>query len=277
MPITFNGILHEAGIDPRDVRLLRHKDQRASKGQSPYEMWRVDRPMFERYQSIQTLRSRSFLSAPYWAAFIGTPADSTVFVGCYRVQYLGVNETDIAEPHSGEVQVAGTFDCYDLQLVEEFSELDGRLTIEWGPGKRSWIQRADRKNKPVVELTRKFQEPEFPGYLQFLSQLSLMERLPLSWIAALKTSRGIYLLTCPRTREQYVGSATGEHGFWGRWQQYLMTGHGGNVELKVRDPSDYQVSILEVAGSAATTEEILSLESLWKQKLQSREMGLNRN
>ncbi|WP_410001986.1 hypothetical protein [Rubinisphaera sp. JC750] len=56
-----------------------------------------------------------------------------------------------------------------------------------------------------------------------------------------------------------------------------MTGHGGNVELKVRDPSDYQVSILEVAGSAATTEEILSLESLWKQKLQSREMGLNRN
>nr|WP_237229027.1 GIY-YIG nuclease family protein [Rubinisphaera sp. JC750] len=104
-----------------------------------------------------------------------------------------------------------------------------------------------------------------------------MERLPLSWIAALKTSRGIYLLTCPRTREQYVGSATGEHGFWGRWQQYLMTGHGGNVELKVRDPSDYQVSILEVAGSAATTEEILSLESLWKQKLQSREMGLNRN
>lgn len=47
--------------------------------------------------------------------------------------------------------------------------------------------------------------------------------------------------------------------------------------LKSRDPSDYQVSILEVAGSAATVEEIREMEKLWKQKLQSREMGLNRN
>ena len=39
------------------------------------------------------------------------------------------------------------------------------------------------------------------------------------------------------------------------------------------DPSDYQVSILEVAGSAATVEAILSMETLWKRKLQSREMG----
>jgi hypothetical protein len=47
--------------------------------------------------------------------------------------------------------------------------------------------------------------------------------------------------------------------------------------LKSRDPSDYQVSVLEVAGSAATVDEIIAREGLWKQKLQSREMGLNRN
>jgi hypothetical protein len=58
---------------------------------------------------------------------------------------------------------------------------------------------------------------------------------------------------------------------------YARDGHGGNVGLKSRDPSDYQVSILEVAGSAATVDEIIAMEGLWKQKLQSREMGLNRN
>ena len=54
-------------------------------------------------------------------------------------------------------------------------------------------------------------------------------------------------------------------------------GHGGNVALKSRDPADYQVSILEVAGTAATTDDVIKMEVQWKSKLQSREMGLNRN
>jgi hypothetical protein len=32
-----------------------------------------------------------------------------------------------------------------------------------------------------------------------------------------------------------------------------------------------------VAGTALTTEEIIKMETRWKLKLQSREMGLNRN
>jgi len=35
--------------------------------------------------------------------------------------------------------------------------------------------------------------------------------------------------------------------------------HGGNLGLKSRDASDYQVSILEVAGSAATFEKIIAM------------------
>jgi hypothetical protein len=71
--------------------------------------------------------------------------------------------------------------------------------------------------------------------------------------------------------------ADGADGFWGRWQEYIRTGHGGDVALKSRDPSDYQASILEVAGTAATLPEIQEMERLWKRKLQSLEMGLNRN
>jgi hypothetical protein len=100
--------------------------------------------------------------------------------------------------------------------------------------------------------------------------------LPKSWATALRSSRGVYLLTCPRTKEQYVGSATGDEGFWGRWQDYVGTGHGGNIALKSRNSSDYQVSILEVAGTSATIEDIIQMEGRWQRKLQSKDMGLNR-
>jgi hypothetical protein len=113
--------------------------------------------------------------------------------------------------------------------------------------------------------------------LDFIKSLSELNTLPLSWAAALRASRGIYLLVCPKTTEQYVGKADGEGGFWNRWQDYVQTEHGDNIALKSRDRSDYQVSILEVAGTSSTPHDILRMEGLWKLKLRSREMGLNRN
>jgi hypothetical protein len=44
-----------------------------------------------------------------------------------------------------------------------------------------------------------------------------------------------------------------------------------------RDPSDHLVSVLEVAGSGATVEDIATLETIWKLKLHSRDIGLNFN
>lgn len=142
---------------------------------------------------------------------------------------------------------------------------------------RAWVQRADNQDKVILEIRQVFREPELPGYGRLLTPLSKIESLPAGWVAALSAARGVYLLTCPKTREQYVGSAVGADGLFGRWMSYVRNSHGGNVALKSRDPSDYQVSILEVAGSAATTDDILSMETLWKIKLRSREMGLNRN
>jgi hypothetical protein len=45
----------------------------------------------------------------------------------------------------------------------------------------------------------------------------------------------------------------------------------------LRDRSDSQVSILEVASSSQSAEDIIALESIWKNKLQTRAMGLNSN
>jgi hypothetical protein len=272
-----NTILVEAGINLSEVVLLRHKDQRALKGRSIYELWRANRTQFDLYQSTQKIVDRAKLKATYWASFVATPANETMFVGLYRVEFRGLIIRDTPAPHTDEVYRAGSADIYELTLADALTDLVGRLFIDWGPGARIWAQRANRQNKRITELRTEFTEPAFPGFLKLIQPLSTLNTFPASWIAALSSAKGIYLLTCPKTKEQYVGKADGEGGFWRRWQDYLASGHGNNVGLKSRYSSDYQVSILEVAGSASTTADILEMESRWKSKLQSREMGLNRN
>lgn len=278
MPIMLNTILTEATLYLADVRLLRHKDKRATKGRTPYELWRDNRKQFDLYQSIQSIDKRKSLKAPIWVSFVVTPSDETMFVGIYKAKYRGLLEQDTPTPHmDGGVDKAGSCDFYELTLENSLSDLIGKLFIDWGQGERAWIQRAERQNKRITKLLQEFKEPQFPGFLNFIEALSKLDKLPKDWITALRSSRGIYLLTCPKTKEQYVGSASGADGFWGRWQNYVQTGHGGDVALKSRDASDYHVSILEVAGTASTIDDIIKMEVRWKSKLQSREMGLNRN
>lgn len=277
--VSFNALLEIAGYNLGLVRLLRHKDPTAVRGRSVYELWRDDRAAFDLYQSVQGAAAhRSLVNSTLWASFVGTPAGDTMFVGLYRSRYSGLSDADIVSPTNGETDVAGSIHRYSLVEERYLSEYAGRLFIEWGDAKRSWLQLGNnRKPKSIIEIKREFAEPAFPGYLELVEDLSRIPLLPLSWIAALSAVCGVYVLTCPRTKELYIGSATGKSGFFGRWSEYARDNHGGNIQLKSRDPSDYQVSILEVAGSSQTTLDIQSMESRWKRKLQTRNMGLNRN
>jgi hypothetical protein len=277
MPLFFNTLLSQAGIDCTDVRLLRHQDNRLAKGSGPYELWRDDRPAFDHYQASQRLEDRPRLTATHWASFVVTPDNETMLAGFYLCRYVGMNTEERWWPGAERMNPIGTCDIYELTLDGELNDFVGRLIVEWGAGKRTWIQRADNQNKTVLEIRRSFEEPDFPGFANFIVSLSKIEKLPTKWVEVLRSRCGIYLLTCPRTKEQYVGLASSDAGgFYGRWLNYARDGHGGNVELKSRDPSDYQVSILQVAGDAEIPL-LHEMESRWKQKLQSREMGLNRN
>jgi len=278
MPIMFNTLLSAAGFPLPEVRLVRHKDNRADRGRSPYELWRDDRPKFEGYQSVQGFHNRVKLSAPFWAVFIVNLQEETMFAGMYRAAYRGLLKKDTPWPTAeGGMDLAGSCDVFDLTPDDRLADLSGRMFINWGAAALAWVQHAKRNDKPVIEVRPAFREEDFPGFLNFIQPLSKLGKLPKSWETALRSCRGVYLLTCPKTKEQYVGSASGEDGFWGRWQSYLQTGHGGNVGLKSRDPSDYQVSVLEVAGTSATEKDILAMEGLWQSKLQSMGMGLNKN
>lgn len=276
-PLTFRTLLDLAGFDPRSVRLLRHQDNRYTGHLSPYILWRDNRPRFEDYQATQGFGDAPDLNAPVWASFVGVPGRETLFVGLYDAALIGPLPEDRRHPITGGIEPAGSCNLYRLIPKAELAEYAGRLWIEWGKGYRAWIQRGDRVPKPVVELRRTFGEDPFPGFSALILNLSDIDTVPASWLAALSSTRGVYLLSCPRTREQYVGIASGAEGFLGRWREYLATGHGGNVGLKSREPSDYQVSILETVGTGATVNDLLAAETRWKAKLLSREMGLNRN
>ena len=134
---------------------------------------------------------------------------------------------------------------FALQRSALLAEYIGRLAVDWGAGTRTWVQRADRRIKPIVELARAFQEEQFPGFTRFIRRLSEIEAMPLGWHQALRSNRGIYLLACPRTKEHYVGSASGTEGFLGRWRAYLANNHGGNLGLRVRDAAQSATSCFE--------------------------------
>jgi len=277
VPLRFNSLLEDEGLDPAKVRLLRHQTGTARR--TPYTLWRDDRAAFEHYQSRQATKDRALFRSPYWASFVAPPDGATLFVGVYEVQLTGPAAPGERDPLSGDLLGEGLYDAYECRLIAPLSEYIGRLSIQWGQtslANRAWRQIANQQNKLITEVRRGFEEPAFPGFTSFIRPLSEMETMPASWHAVLQASRGVYLLACPRTREHYVGSASGADGFLGRWRNYMADGHGGNVAMKARNSSDYVVSILEVAGSSASVEEILALESRWKQKLLSRDIGLNR-
>lgn len=278
MMLLFTDLLTKAGFEPSSVRLLRHQT-RTPAGRTPYLLWRDRRDAFDDYQGVQTANNRSSLAVPLWASFVVPPTGGTLFAGIYGAKRVGPVHPGWVDPLTGFPvgDSANRLDRYATNQMPQLEDYIGRLWIEWGAGARSWIQRPDRQNKQIVELTRSFREDAFPGYTHFLTNVSEVPGLPMTWVAALRAARGVYLLASAKTREQYVGSATGEAGFYGRWLNYAADGNGGNIGLKSNEPNDYQVSILEVCGSATTADEIIAVEQLWKRKLMSREMGLNRN
>jgi len=268
--ITFNSILRDAGLDPSAVKLARHQDTRRP---TPYQLWRAADGRFELYQRIQ--RRAVFASARMLASFVATPLNETLFVGLFAIRSVGKAPAGLCDPISGED--VGGLHLYELVPARKLSEYRGRLTVKWGDGYRAWVQRAHKQDKELAEIRRTVGDPPFPGFLDFREKLSGLAAVPLSWREALSSVRGVYLLTCPETGDQYVGLAKGETGFWGRWEDYVASGHGGNKRMQDVPAADYQVTVLEVAPSSAGEEMLSQLEGRWKLKLLSRKFGLNAN
>ena len=271
MPIMFADLVPEA-IDRSALMLVRHHTNEYGRGNTPFDLWRAQPEQFELYQRCQG--RNVFQHAKYLASFVVPPRGDTLFVGLYENNGLLDPPPDLIEPLTyWEIGKERNGFFYRLDKSSLMNEYEGKLSIDWGLGAINWVQYA-KNAKTVTQITKGFVEETFPGYATFLKSLSEIEYLPPAWKARLQEAKGVYVLSCPKTRELYVGSATGEGGFYERWRQHARTGGAAKV-LQSREASDYQVAIVEVAGTSASRDDILQIEQLWMRKLRTNEMGLN--
>jgi hypothetical protein len=263
-------------------RLVRHQDPR-----SPIDGL-VRRGWFELYQSYQ--RGGLFDGLESVVSFCGLSGTRAEFHGVYRVLGQRPARDGVTLPGCSDSFVwqseAEVF--YDLERDPRFDSLRGRLVIDWGGGTRRWVQKLS--NKPVLEIREAGRQlPPFDDYLEFtltypqLTNLYAHEDAHREWRARLSAVAGIYLILAETTGEHYVGSAYGEAGIWGRWQEYARTGHGGNLHLRRlmdRDPAyptAFRFSILQILPRTMVRKEIIDRERLYKEKLGTRATGLNLN
>jgi hypothetical protein len=275
--LSFNTLLEMNGLDLKNVKYYRHKDdkQKAKKYDEPimgnhYAAWQSNHDNFNTYQ--QGHGGGDPLSRKYVAFFIRTPRNKTVFIGIYEV----VDRSDYHYSEGGN---------YKLCKTDYLSSLIGRLYVN-GTGildKRNAARLAEKCfDLEVIEILEKNEQHSFPGFHDFLWQINNIHAMPEAWKEHLRHSKGVYLLSCPKSHKLYVGSASGYDGFLGRWKHYTESEDGGNkllIEHNKSCKSGYYVSLLEIAASSDTREMILEKEASWKQKLLTRisSFGLNAN
>lgn len=279
--ITIHRIFELYEIDPARVRLVRH----GNKEIPVLKTFRLNLPKFEVYQSYQ--RPGKFGASSLIAVFAAYHKTTGLFLGLWDI--LGFKECSKAPKKSlSEIKrhgLPGTWMeepliRYNLRRNNALDELSERLVIEWGPATVSWVQ---KKDKEVVELKGKKAIAEFPGFNQIdldyfeLQKITQYPDANITWKSALSSVNGVYLIRDKASGKLYVGSAYGADGIFGRWSTYAQSGHGGNLELKGMDPNHFQFSILEIVAATITAGQVIECENRWKEKLGTRESGLNKN
>ncbi|MGD0655295.1 MAG: GIY-YIG nuclease family protein [Thermoguttaceae bacterium] len=228
-------------------------------------------------------------------SFIGAGGTKARFIGVYKV--LGPKHDGRKyRPPKGYPRILSRYQYfYDLELQTGFEDLENRIVIDWGKNTINWHQWFNKKgkelnDKEVIELLPSGQTRDpFSDYLEFtltheeLKQLYINEDANREWRARLAAVAGVYLILDTKKGKQYVGSAYGAKGIWGRWAAYARNGHGGNKllhDLINKDssyPEKFSYSILQILPKSFARCEVLEWEKHYKEKLGSRSAGLNIN
>lgn len=187
---------------------------------------------------------------------------------------------------------------YPEMLNDEFSDYVGRLVVHYkkhpGDAQTRIRPEGSRTSKQitgfpafsVIEiLAEKYQGDEFPGYYNiresYASLATIVHNKKNDWMTTLANVKGVYVITDRSNGKLYVGSAYGKEMIWSRWAEYVRTGHGGDVELKKLPfshiQSNFQYSLLEIFEPNVDDKTVLAREAFWKEVLDSRNHGYNRN
>ncbi len=242
---------------------------------------------FKEWQEQQTLKN---FSRKYIISLIYYSRNKWLFGGVYEV--LPVKPTPIQKGDWKGWQ-------YQTKLVDCQTDLIGRAFIHYEKNYRASyptleLMPADNESMPprdayIVSMTdKKVSINDFNGFdevnIDYETLKAIVSDNIMSWKSALSNVKGIYLIADKLTGKQYVGSAYGDECIWQRWSEYAKNGHGGNKELKELVLSkgeaykyNFKYSILEVCNMNLGNEYIIGRESYWKEVLQTRQFGLNKN
>ena len=278
--ITLNKILSLYGIDPNTIKIIRH----GNKEIPIIETFLKNPARLEAYQSFQS--PNKFGKAKSIVVFAPYYKTTAIFLSIWDIKGFTEHSQytkrtlSLLKKHNLPESWYNTSVMYHLSRNKILDDLSERLVIEWGSATVAWVQSQD---KEVVELKSKKSIGEFESFslvdlkFQDLKKLIYSPDTNLTWVKALSSVNGVYLIKDNFSGKLYVGSAYGEQGIYGRWSVYARNGHGGNEELMNLDPTYFQFSILEIVSATATAEEVIDCENRWKEKLGTRKFGLNKN
>lgn len=279
--LSFTDLLKKAGLDPARVKLFRHS-MTSEQFKACYE-----KNMIMEYTATQ---NRGFGKGyDYWAIFISDRGTLAKFYALYRVKGSQVATRNIMPegfPH--EDWFDGEYEYFDLEPLNLLEAYESRLIIDWGRATLAWHQKGTIEKSVVAILPN--EKKVFSGFEDLLltydelKEIIENRQVYESWHTALSSIYAIYLIVDLSTGKQYVGSAYGQNGLWGRWEEYARTRHGNNKRMKELLKADteryhqFQFSILQILQKNITDEEVIRLESLYKRKLQTLyPLGLNDN
>lgn len=278
--ITLFSLLQHYGIDPATVRLVRH----GNKEIDVLEVFQNDLERFTQYTAWQS--ENKYGDAQTLLLFAPTQGTTALFLGLWQINGITQNHelTDrhrkMLIRHDLPLRWLERSVFYHLQPLDVMADLSERLVIDWGHSTLQWVQ---RKDKQVVQIKPLHSIGEFISYdaiqLHYddLCKLIGARDSNITWVHALSSVNGIYLIRHLKDGRLYVGSAYGDGGILGRWAAYARSGHGGNKLLKQLDPRHFEFSVLEIAPSTLSADEVIARENRWKERLGTRMFGLNEN
>lgn len=288
--LDFRNLLELVEIDPAETLIVRHIPiEKSMKRVLPWLV--LERPdLWLAYQRIQWRPlEKAMTRGGYFASFIGQDAAAATFAGIYRIGEWEVLDYEgyARFPGNSELKKLGATgrspdmpDClaFELEPTGHYANWVGRLTITWPKPYQQWWRWGGRGRFPVatIEAESRFVRG-MPDWKELVLSWHELQSLPSSWCTSLAQWRGVYLIYDASRKAGYVGSAYGADNILGRWRNYAQTGHGGNRELRNSEPADLRFSILQRTSPDLEPSDVISLEASWKERLHTRQFGLNMN
>jgi len=290
--IRLNDILRDEGIDPARTAVCLHTPKEPRLARLLPFLAEAEPVMLEVYQSTHSGPATNTLrGCDTMVSFVRIEGGTLALAGVFenrgdrlrpRAEIRAQPEIDRLIREFGALREFDATDApdwpwFDLHRTDQLQGYRGRLQIA-PPLTQAYMRRAHKLDAEIVALSRdSVFLPPAPDWRDFVVTGPEMRALPASWAARLREWRGIYLIVDETDGARYVGAAYGAENLLARWRAHVAGDQGITAGLRARDPAGFRFSILELLNPTLDPAEVIAVETSWKERLHTRQFGLNEN